>query len=284
MDLLNSLEQQILRPFEIIVCDDGSQDQTLEILNQYKLRLPLTIHLNEQPTGVVRNFQKGVALCTGDYIAFCDQDDIWLPHKLAQSVAEIKKIDGIWPAMVFTNLTVVDQNLNLIADSYWQHRGLSPQKETFASLIYGNIVTGCTMVINRSMATEVARMPVDVLMHDFWIACIAYGIGQRGFIDEPTVLYRQHSANVTNNDAITWNIRLKKLVLFLQERQQSKLFLMPEIHQARLFADLYGDSLSRSKKYSLHQLFALGVKPPLFRKWRTFLIKFLHISPNSKPD
>ncbi len=280
--LLDSLCQQTVLPFEIVACDDKSTDNTVEILTNYCARLPIQIHSNKESLGVIKNFQKGVTLCTGDYVAFCDQDDVWLPEKLAQSIAEIRKIDGSLPAMVFTDLTVVDQDLNLIAVSYWQHRRLAPQKETFASLIYGNIVTGCTMLINRPMMTEVARMPGDVLMHDFWIACVAYGIGRCSFISTPTILYRQHLTNVTNNDAVTWAWRLRKNLSFLIDNQQFKFFLIPEIRQARSFADLYENKLSESKKGALSQLFALESKPPLFRKCATFLIKILHITTKKK--
>lgn len=275
--LLDSLDQQTLRPTEIIVCDDGSTDQTLAVLEDYGRRLPITILTNGQPLGVVRNFQKAVAHCQGDYIAFCDQDDVWLPQKLACSAQLLNDIDGPQPAMVFTDLRVVDENLDLIANSYWQHRKLAPAKETFASLIYGNFVTGCTMLINRPMAIEVARMPNTVLMHDFWISCVAYGIGQCRFVSEPTILYRQHTTNVTTNDVVTMRTRWKRLITLLTNNQEAAQFLMPEIGQAREFIRLYDGQLTPLNKKALNQLFELEKRSPFFRKWRTFMIKFLHI-------
>lgn len=275
--LLDSLGRQTLSPSEIIVCDDGSSDGTRAVLDQYRQQLPLTVYPNERSLGVVRNFKRAVAQCRGEYVAFCDQDDVWLPDKLARSVEALRAIDGPWPAMVFTDLVVVDEHLNRIADSYWQHRKLRPDKETFASLIYGNFVTGCTMLINRPMAEEVARMPDTVLMHDFWIACVAYGVGRCAFVEQPTVLYRQHATNVTNNDAVTWRTRWQRLTDLLTNNQRAARFLQPEIEQAQQYVTVYADRLSAASKIALSQLFAVGQRPPLLRKWQTFLIKFLHI-------
>ncbi|MBO0949263.1 glycosyltransferase family 2 protein [Fibrella forsythiae] len=275
--LLESLSQQTLQPAEIIVFDDGSTDNTLAVLNQFIQQLPITIHVNDQPLGVVRNFKKAVSACRGQYIAFCDQDDIWLPDKLARSVEAIKKIDSPKPTMVYTDLIVVDEQLNKLAVSYWEHRKLKPAKESFKSLLYGNIITGCTMIINRAMAIEVRRMPDLVLMHDFWIGCVAYGVGRCVFINQPTVLYRQHASNVTNNDAVTWRTRWSRLYNFLLSKEQASHFLCAEINQARLFLSLYGHQLSLINRKALRQIIDLENNMPISRKWRTFLIKFLHI-------
>jgi len=275
--LLDSIVNQTLKPFEIVVCDDASQDETVTILNKYKAKLPLRIYVNDKSIGVVKNFTKIASLCTGEYIAFCDQDDIWLPNKLSSSITEIKKIDGLLPAMVFSDLTVVDEDLKIISKSYWQHRKLKPEKETFSSLLYGNIVTGCTIVINQAMKNEVLLMPSDILMHDFWIACIAYGIGRYSFIRQPLILYRQHLTNVTNNDAVTWISRLKKNANFFLENSISTHYLLDQIKQAKKFSNLYSARLSNLNKEVLHDFTNLENKPPFIRKWKTFLIKYLYI-------
>jgi glycosyltransferase involved in cell wall biosynthesis len=274
--LLDSIEQQTTAPFEIVACDDGSQDQTVSILKEYRLRLPITVLENKQSIGVVQNFKKVVANCTGEYIAFCDQDDVWQPDKLTKSVRELNTIDGPWPAMVFTDLCVVDEDLNKIADSYWQHRKLNPTKETFNSLIYGNFVTGCTMVVNKRMAIELQDMPDKVLMHDFWIACIAYGLGKHSFVDQPTIFYRQHSSNVTDNSVINWAARWQRLKALLLDPGYAGLFLLPEIAQAQLYLTTYKQRLSLTSINDLNQLILLKDKLPIVRKWHTFWIKFMH--------
>jgi glycosyltransferase involved in cell wall biosynthesis len=273
-DLLESLCRQTLQPAEILVFDDGSSDETLSVLDQYSHRLPIIVHVNEQSIGVVKNFKGAIAACKNDYIALCDQDDVWFPDKLALSMDKLLEIDGLLPAMVFTDLTVVDENLCITADSYWQHRKLKPAKETFASLLWGNFVTGFTMIINKPMTIEVAKMPDTVLMHDFWIAYVAYGIGRWAYVDQPTAFYRQHTSNVTNNDAVTWRSRQKRLIEFLRS---ADLYLQPQLNQAILFNDLYSKRLPSGNKNALTKFLAVREHSPLCRKWSAFLVKFLHI-------
>src|SRR5690349_15385572 len=81
---LQSLAAQTLPPFELVVCDDGSTDRTIQILREFATSapFPVRIHENSERLGFGDNFLKAAALCQGDWIAFCDQDDIWLPHKL----------------------------------------------------------------------------------------------------------------------------------------------------------------------------------------------------------
>ena len=276
-ELLDSLTRQTVLPYEVVVSDDSSDDDTLSILNLYAQKLPIIIHISEKSIGVVSNFKRAVAMCRGDYIAFCDQDDVWFPDKLALSLEKLLTIDDILPAMVFTDVTVVDDSLRPIANSYWQHRKLNPAYETFASLLWGNFVTGFTMLINKPMAYEVAKMPDTVLMHDFWIACIAYGLGHCDYISQPTSFYRQHTSNVTNNDAVTLLLRYKRLVEFLRNSRDSRLYLQPQLNQARLFYELYSQILGTKNKKIVTNFLKMESRSPLYRKWSAFLIKFLHL-------
>jgi glycosyltransferase involved in cell wall biosynthesis len=275
--LLESLSKQTLQPVEIVAFDDCSSDGTVAILKKYSNVLPIRLFVNERSMGVVENFKRAATACQGDYVALCDQDDVWLPDKLALSVAAMIKIDGDRPAMVFTDLIIVDENLTSIAKSYWHHRRLQPAKETFASLIYGNFVTGCTMVVNRAMIRELAKMPANVLMHDFWLACVAYGIGRYTMLEQQTLLYRQHTSNVTINDSVTWRTRWKRLTDLLTDETQAAQFLLSEIGQVKAFTGIYKDQLSASQLAATKRLIKLEREKPLVRKWYTFLIKFLHV-------
>jgi glycosyltransferase involved in cell wall biosynthesis len=82
---LDSIATQTLLPYELVICDDGSTDATLEIAGQFakEVSFPVRIYQNESNLGFADNFLKAASLCEGDWIAFSDQDDIWLPHKLA---------------------------------------------------------------------------------------------------------------------------------------------------------------------------------------------------------
>lgn len=83
-DQLASLVEQTFLPVELVVTDDGSTDETLAILEWYSHVAPfhVSVHRNHQRFGYVMNFLKAASLCSGDVIAFCDQDDVWLPAKL----------------------------------------------------------------------------------------------------------------------------------------------------------------------------------------------------------
>lgn len=118
---LGSVLFQTVQPLEVIVCDDRSDDETVSIVESWMDRLPLKYYVNESRLGVVRNFQRACSLATeGNYIALCDQDDIWKPDKLEKSRIALEKIDDhSSPAMVYTDMEVVDENKKLLNVSFW---------------------------------------------------------------------------------------------------------------------------------------------------------------------
>src|SRR6266851_3311364 len=89
---LDSIAQQTLLPAELVVCDDGSTDRTIEILEDFASSAPFAvrIHRNETNLGYRANFMKCAMFCSGDFIAFCDQDDVWRPDKLARQIDHFK--------------------------------------------------------------------------------------------------------------------------------------------------------------------------------------------------
>lgn len=91
LEQLNSIERQITLPYELVVTDDGSSDSTIKIIERFKSTspFPVSIHINTKNLGFADNFIKAAALCNGDWIAFFDQDDYWLPNKLERISNEI---------------------------------------------------------------------------------------------------------------------------------------------------------------------------------------------------
>ena len=105
---LDSLYFQTLLPDEIVVVDDCSVDNTKEILEEYHKKKGLIYYINESNVGVNKNFEKAISLCSGDYIALCDQDDVWFKNKIEQTrrmMQEMEQESGNVPLMVFTDLT-----------------------------------------------------------------------------------------------------------------------------------------------------------------------------------
>ncbi|CCH56973.1 glycosyl transferase family 2 [Fibrisoma limi BUZ 3] len=275
---LDSLLAQSYPIKEIIVCDDRSTDDTVKILYTYNDRLPLKIYVNSQSLGVTENFKKAVSLCTGDYIALCDQDDVWRSDKIEKSVVELRKIDvdSELPALIYTDLEVVDQNLATIAPSFWKLTDRNPSKVNFVKLLLSNVVTGCTVLMNRRMAEEMQKMPEGAEMHDFWLALIAYGIGKSSFIKQATVKYRQHGRNVTITKKVNLWTRLVELVEFIVNLGDDKSYKMDAIRQADVFFSLYGSQSRLPPLYrrALERIVTLKNKPPWIRKVHVLAIKY----------
>ena len=138
--------------------------------------------------------------CTGQYVAFSDQDDVWLPQKVEKSLALLQNIETKFglhtPILVYTDAKVVDEQLNTISDSYLGFKRLDPTNVELRHLIVENVPTGCTMLMNRALANLVSTIPAEVTMHDVFVALTASCFGKMVYLNEPTLLYRQHQNNV----------------------------------------------------------------------------------------
>lgn len=188
----------------IIVRDDGSTDKTKEILESYVSKYPTILKIipnNERkPLGACGNFSKLLTYSSADYIMFSDQDDIWLPYKIDLEIKKIGELESIYgenmPVLVHTDLAVVRKDLSPICHSLWKYQGITPYAD-WRRLLVQNVVTGCTMVINRALRNVVLPIPEEAIMHDWWIALVASFLGKVEAISKPTVLYRQHEHNDT---------------------------------------------------------------------------------------
>lgn len=195
-----SIVNQSHRPYEIIIVDDKSNDNTIEIVKKYINVVNLKFFVNERNVGVLKTFLRAANAVSIDtnYIAFADQDDVWFEGKLKSSLQKMLEIEQTHlPALVFTDMKLADEDLFIINESFWQHLRLTPQNYSFHSLFVRNFVTGCTMLINKPMFEYFLAVPENVYLHDAWIAYIAYYVGTVGFVNVPTMLYRQHHNNVT---------------------------------------------------------------------------------------
>lgn len=215
---LDSILMQTALPSEIVVCDDGSQDHTLLILENYKktASIPIRIYKNERSQGVVSNFAQCIELCEGPYVALCDQDDIWKANKLEVLLAEMKLIEcktsPIRPVLIHSDLEVVDETGQRISRSFFRFQHLeNPEKEPLKTLLVQNYVTGCTCLMNRPLIERALPMPKGVIMHDWWLALIAACTGVIGFVSVPTIMYRQHEDNVVGAKGFFSSMAVRKL-------------------------------------------------------------------------
>ena len=209
---LESLINQKGVEFKILVRDDGSTDGTIDILNKWQNNGLLTWYSGEN-IGVVNSFMDLLKKAPkSDYYAFCDQDDVWLPNKLEESLERIQKFSNEEPSLVCSDLIVVNKDLNVIHKSMWEYMKLRPKLLVkFYYAISCNLFTGCTMVFNNAAKELFFPATNNILMHDSWLGLkIIANNGNIGYIHKPLVLYRQHGNNVCGvnyvNNSITYYI------------------------------------------------------------------------------
>lgn len=214
---LDSLLCQTYTDWKLIAHDDGSTDQTGEILRAYQRRYPDIIEILEDGLtfGNARdNFTHLLTVSTADYVMFCDQDDIWLPEKIAKTFYKMQELEYLhedFPLVVHTDLLVVDESLDCIAPSMLDYQGLNKSIDGLLQILVKNSVTGCTMMANREAIRVSLPILPSAVMHDWWIAAnVIKQQGVVGFVDEPLIKYRQHSANsvgAKENSLLAFSVR-----------------------------------------------------------------------------
>jgi glycosyltransferase involved in cell wall biosynthesis len=203
---LRSLTEQTTLPNELVVCDDGSTDRTPEILAQFAKRasFPVRIVINNHRLGWRENSLKAASLCSSDYIAFCDQDDIWLKEKLAVVESYLKRNQCM---LLQHGFRLIDNAGNVISpDLNWEHLEL---REEIWRYSYG-----LTQVFHRSMLefSDLWELSQDFYLsdnqrmsHDQWIRFLSSLLGQTLSINEVLVHYRQHGNNASGD--VGWGLR-----------------------------------------------------------------------------
>lgn len=192
---IESILAQTVGGWRLLICDDCSQDSTVEIIKKYRFKNKDRIFLyeNEKNSGSPKsNFFKLLKMSEADYVFTCDQDDIWKSDKIEKTLKAFD--DDSIPTLVHTDLTVVDKNKKIIHSSMIRSQHINVKRDRLNELIVQNIVTGCTMAINKSLA-DILKEPDVIPVHDWWIAATAAIYGQIKYINEATVYYRQHGDN-----------------------------------------------------------------------------------------
>lgn len=197
---VQSILRQTKAVDEIVVCDDGSKDVTLEIVRKIAEAsvAEIRIYTNDKPLGVKENFRKAIELCMGDYVFLSDQDDIWLPHK----VETIMNWFDAHPnkSVVFTDAYLVDEN-RVRYEGRTQFQGVGfrkLQQEMFMNghglevFMMANRATGATMAF-RKADVQLQKDDWGQILHDEYIAVKALLNDQLGMISEPLIEYRQHA-------------------------------------------------------------------------------------------
>lgn len=188
---LKSILSQLNIDDEIIISDDGSTDNTINIINSMNDK---RIKLIQGPKkGVKQNFANAISNCSGKYIFLSDQDDIWVNNKVDKvlNIFENNKYDCITHNCYVVN----GDNSEIIIDSFFQHR---KSKKGIVSNMWKNKYLGCCMVFRSDMKKNILPIPNNIEMHDQWIGIICEKYGNSFFYDERLIRYRRHNDNVSS--------------------------------------------------------------------------------------
>ncbi len=195
---LNSILSQLSDFDEIIVSDDSSTDNTLDIISSYNdPRIKVFVNsvsknINPLPIyKVTQNFKNAITKASGDLIFLCDQDDEWFPDKL-NSCKEIIFNENI--DLLVHDAVLINQNRNLIASSYFEK--FNSGKGFFKNL-HKNTYLGCCMVFNSKVKKVIEDIPDSIHAHDMWIGLISEFLFNVKFLDVPLMFYIRHSSNVS---------------------------------------------------------------------------------------
>lgn len=199
---LESIAAQDLRPLELVVVDDHSGDATMQVLHDFagKAPFPVRIHANETRLGTCLNFSRALSLARGDVIALCDQDDVWLPGRLAILQAHLQRLRTNFPgqpAFVFGDALVVDAALQSRGITHRQQQGLGIADARLPDVIpVQSMALGCACLFSADLLDLALPIPAAAVMHDWWLMLLASLVGQVQSCPEVTLLYRQHGHNV----------------------------------------------------------------------------------------
>jgi glycosyltransferase involved in cell wall biosynthesis len=189
---LDSLLAQSYRHFEVIAVDDGSTDGTAALLQDYARRdARLRVVLNPVNVGFRRNFSYAMSLCAGDFIAPCDQDDIWLPDKLRTLLEAIGAHDLVY---CDSELIAADgSTLGIRMSDRWSMQDILDP----AAFVLTNCISGHAMLFRRDLLEGAPPVP-EAFFHDWWLAALAASRGGVVYCQQVLVHYRQHERNVTD--------------------------------------------------------------------------------------
>lgn len=243
---LESLKRQSYSDFTVLARDDGSVDHSEKLLTHYDF---IRMHPSSgEPLGVVKSYGLLLRDASPGYLMFADQDDIWLPDKIAVAMKRIWEAEELYkvstPLLLHSDLHVCDSSGKRLADSLMQYQHLSPQWSTLPELIIQNHITACTMIINEALR-KIIRFPFPeaTICHDWYLALLASVTGKIVFMNDCQIDYRKHDNNVfgPQHYSVGACFRMMK-----QGRDKMKYRLRLTQQQAMAFLQQYGDLFSSS--------------------------------------
>ncbi len=269
----------------LYIADDGSTDRTVEIARSFEKRYPerIHVHVNSRRRGCTLNFlsalkrassRAGERACSSNlpvYYMFCDQDDVWMPDKIEQTLRYMKQLEKKYgkqvPAAVFTDAKVVDEKLTQIYHSFYLVNRLDVRRLDLSHLLMENKLIGCTVMVNDALVGRLAVLPEYARFHDWWVALIAAAFGHIGFCPRATLCYRQHGNNEVGTRGFAEYVKERTGSL---KKQKEALLLTQK--QAQNFLDLYGQEMDEKNRAITEHFAELNRVNWLKRRW--YLVRY----------
>lgn len=188
---------------ELVVSDDGSRDDTLQILSSYNDNR-IKVFSNQGKHGVVPNFENALRHARGDVIFLADQDDVWMPGKVEKVMFVLQDYD-----FVVHNAEMVDGSLRSQGIDFFS---LRHTRYGYWRNLWKMRYLGCTMAFKRETLRYILPFPKNILWHDMWAAAVLHLKFQGTLIDKPLMWYRRHGDNASpsgENSGWSWSFRIR---------------------------------------------------------------------------
>jgi glycosyltransferase involved in cell wall biosynthesis len=221
---VESIVRQSVLPFEVVLSDDDSSDDTIGIAEAVfsdflrtrpGVQIRLVVVRNVPPLGVTGNFERAISATTGELVVLCDQDDVWAPDRLAVAVERFVTQPDL--LLLHGDARLVDGAGSPLGLTLFEALGVTEQERddvhggnAFRALMRRNLVTGATTMFRRSLLNAAMPFPSQ-WVHDEWLAAIAASMGRIDFLEQPLVDYRQHGANQIGVAKLSFLGKLRKL-------------------------------------------------------------------------
>lgn len=209
-----SIQNQTYHNWILYISDDGSTDSTVDhIKEMVKKDQRIRLINTQRQGGVIPNFNKALEFTNAEYVVFCDQDDLWPKDRLETLFKKISllEVGCDKPIMLFTDLRLVDEKGEGIADSFYKNNSLNPYSNMIEyRLLWDCTIYGCSTIVNRALIEKSFPVPNSALMHDQWFAIIANKSNGLFFDEYVSVYYRQHTNNVVGGGGSSVFSKLKR--------------------------------------------------------------------------
>lgn len=247
---INSILKQTYKNIHIIAADDLSTDNTFNILTRYKNQYNnIDTYKNNENLGVKKNFLNLIQNSKSDYIMLSDHDDVWFEDKVELSMNKIIELEKIYgetkPILVFSDKIITDRKLNIIHNSHSKMENFNTNDFSINKILTQNVISGCTVIINKALINMVKNTDKFMIMHDYWLALIASAFGVIEYINKPLMYYRQHESNEIGGK----NYSIKYMINnALKGKEKLRNTFMNNINQAESFYKIYCELMDNKTK------------------------------------